>query len=147
MSFVDGLQKVADMDHNNQGLEFNTASTPPYDAGAAFLANTGIPKYQPQGDGNVFSSGKKKPKKGEDLVAINVALSKYALDDSGPSAEMGGNQSGQGASTLATQLKYETSTPGINPETYGWDPTSKTRLSRYLKASGERTKHVHKRNR
>ena len=120
MRFVTGLRKIADMDHNNQGLEFQTQNEPAYGAGAAQVAPTGIPTYQPTG-GPVSGKLNKRMKR---LAGVQVAMGKLSAAD--PYAADGVGTQGQGAETLVTQLKWDSSTPNNNPEDLGYNPSKRS---------------------
>lgn len=101
MSFVNHLEKRADLDHNNSGQEFKTVDTEPpaYGAGVGGMAPSGIPTYQP------ISGGPKKEIKDKKAVTLATIFGKFAsFNIEGLTGE--GSRSDT-AEDSVKQLKYE----------------------------------------
>lgn len=145
MKFLTGFTKHADFDHNNQGLEFKMSDTSNlYGAGPGGMGPSGYATYE--GNAELKPDGTKVTKNSKlhlKEIARRVAMGKIATIDGVPDslpAVMGYvGSSGQGASTLATQLKYETS--GDNKLGYpGSEVEPRVRKKAYLKAAAKGAK-------
>jgi hypothetical protein len=130
-----GFTKIAALDRHSDGTEFKIQDTDPapYAAGAGGLSPSGIPTYRPID----IMSNKAKPsvKKAIKQTALNIALfGKSANVDPGDVAQAYIGTSGQGADTLVSQLKYETSTDNISQNLgYNQEKTKRRLLSRRKK--------------
>jgi len=114
MFFVRGLHKTAAFTNHSDGSEFKVMDTEPapYSAGAGGMAPAGIPSYRPVD----ILSNKPKPSTRKALKekAVMIAMIGKLGSQGDPrdsSAYIG--TAGQGAETLASQLKYETTTDNI----------------------------------
>ena len=119
--FTLGFIKVAVFDVHNDGTEFKIQDNEPapYVAGAGAMSPSGIASYKPT-DTSVNNRPKTgpqlSPSQAEKKRALDIAtIGKIASTDPRDSGAYVGNAS-QGASTLASQLKYKT---GYNNITEG----------------------------
>ena len=107
-----GFRKSAAFGNHNDGSEFKIQDTEPmgFVAGPGGMAPSGIPSYQPT-NSKVQAGNQLSAKAAEKKRALDIAmLSKMADGLDYVSTQ------GQGAETLATQLKYETTSPDIDNE-------------------------------
>jgi len=118
-----GFHKISAFDRHNDGSEFKVSDTEPapYSAGTGSMAPSGIPTFKP----NDVNSNKLKPstKKAMKQQAVDIAmLGKLGVADPGDRPATGSQ--GQGAETLVSQLKYETSSadPDEPTRSYGSAP-------------------------
>lgn len=102
-----GFLKTASLTSHNDGTEFKVQDTDPapYAPGAGGMAPSGIPSYQPTGGGALVSKDKSQlgTKAAEKKRALDIAMLSKLADG----LDYVGTQ-GEGAETLASQLKYET---------------------------------------
>lgn len=119
MRFLKGFQKTASAAfvRHNDGTEFKIQDTDPapYSAGAAQAAPSGIPTYQP-------TEAKKNSKITRKMMGTLIALGKMASSRVGGLDGVGSKS--DAADTLATQLKWDTSSDEI-PENFGYNRDEK----------------------
>jgi hypothetical protein len=121
MFFVSGLHKTSAFTNHSDGSEFKVTDTEPapYSAGPGGMAPAGIPSYRPVD----ILSNKPKPSTRQAMKerAIGIAMIGKLGSQGDPrdsSAYIG--TAGQGAETLVSQLKYETTTDNIT-ESMGYN--------------------------
>lgn len=119
MQFLKGFRKVAELTMHSDGTPFRMLDTEPapYSAGAAQVAPTGIPTYQPNGGERL-----KHRKKDLKNTALMVALGKEASSGMGPIDGVGTKS--DAADTLTSQLKWDYSGDEI-PENFGYNEKNK----------------------
>jgi len=143
MHFLTGFHKIADFGLNTGGREYKLEDRPePYAAGAAQMAPTGIPVYNPKGIDQNSQQALNKKDKNIRAASVMIAMSKmssilkfgYGLEGS---YALGADGAGAGMDTaeaVSEQLKYTTS-HNMKPEYMGYDKNSKAQYMKYLNAA------------
>ena len=112
------LKKTSGLDNHTDGSQFNRSENEPaaYNAPGG-MSPTGIESYNSTGKDLKYQGSNAKKKM---QIATNICMGKIGMVKW---ADLEGNGQGQGASTLASQLKWESTTPGslMSP---GSDPES-----------------------
>jgi hypothetical protein len=134
--FTSGLRKTSSFDHNNMGLEYKMSDFGSSNSGAAGMAPTAIPEYQPS-DRSSQAKGPKMSARAKARAIIDRLFIKIGsgMDDAGLSSGGGGSDI---APTTVDQLKW-TSQNGPNLEQEADDRKElKNRRKAYLKARNAR---------
>ncbi len=110
MSFSLGFIKIAAFGHNNQGLEFKEFDTgTPSAPGPGGMSPSGIETYQPLEEQKPQKTKKGRRADPSEVARLVVEKLSQASGDSYNTPGTGSSM--QTASTVATQLKYDRSTP------------------------------------
>lgn len=126
MRFVKAFSKIAELDKNLSGNEYQiSAEDPPVYAAGKSGSPSGIPTYYPESK----ESGKERKKR----VALFISSGKMAN-------LLGGEQLSDTARSVSEQLKYEKSSNLPNPEELGYQPEEHSQYKKYMRSLNKRGK-------